>query len=365
MLSVDFWVTFGFSVLMCLLHDWARLTLVDVFTQAFNFASTSYQKLDRNSASENSVAPEDATNTTKDGPLHLGDLGDEDVHSTNHLSCGSMDMPSAIVPHDEKLSVNPLSSQVQTQPYCSSNGATPEGTHGDLDTKSKLAVSNSAAKIDLSSAAFETAIDAALTKKFGSLEACLDARRQPYIDTRLRNPSEVCATSAVFKEKLSELEAVIRRESTKLGEYHCMLMEELHRVANKVCEVVKDVQAVSDGVTKGFESTSNFQDKQYSKDDLHNFCAASQEVRNASAVISNKIQELSASGLASDHQDMITHGEHLIDNAVRITEDAHPMRLQVSTARLDRLTALLKQATLFLNTDGALLRGTRDHLTPV
>jgi hypothetical protein len=242
MFSVDFWVTFGFSVLMCLLHDWVRLTPVTLFTHAFNFAITLYQKLDRNSASEHSVAPGEAISTAKDDPLCSDDLEHQD---TDLLSSGSMEMPPAIVPHGEKLLVDPLDSQVQTQPYCSSKDTNPKGTHSDLDAKVELAAPCSEAKVDQSSAAFEAAVDAALEKKFSSLEACLEARFQAYIDARLDGLSGVYVTSAIFDEKLSEFKTFVKGGFAELSKWLYTLAKEQHLAVKNVSRLANALGLVS------------------------------------------------------------------------------------------------------------------------
>jgi hypothetical protein len=393
MFSVDFWVTFGFSVRMCLLHDWARLTLVDLFTHAFNFASTLYQKLDRNSASEHSVAPRDAINTAKDDPLCSDDLEHEEFHSTNHLFCGSMDMPPAIVPHGEKLSVDLLNSKVHTQPYCSPKGTNPEGTHSDLDANVELAASCSEAEIDQSSAAFEAAVDAALEKKFSSLEACLEARFQAYIDARLDGLSGVYVTSAVFEAKLSAFDAFVRSGFAELGKWLYTLAKEHHlavknvsRLANALGLVSSSVGAmagiihsVSDRVERGSVLIKDFRDKQCeamvqfdtdiqnifatiqrietkpsevqddSQEDLRDFSAVSQRVGEASSAVVRKIMELYAKGSALDEQAWIKSSERMVETGIKLVEDAHPLRLQWSTTRLNIVADEMEEAVLILD----------------
>jgi hypothetical protein len=391
MFSVDFWVTFGFSVLMCLLHDWVRLTPVTLFTHAFNFAITLYQKLDRNSASEHSVAPGEAISTAKDDPLCSDDLEHQD---TDLLSSGSMEMPPAIVPHGEKLLVDPLDSQVQTQPYCSSKGTNHKGTHSDLDAKVELAAPCSEVKVDQSSAEFEAAVDAALEKKFGGLEARLEARIQAYINARLDNLSGVYVTPAIFDEKLSEFKTFVKGGFAELSKWLYTLAKEQHlavknvsRLANALGLVSSSVGAmagiihsVSDCVERSFVLIKDFQDKQCEamvkldtetqsifatiqridtkpggevqddlQEDLRDFSAVSQRVGEASSAVVRKIQELYVKGSALDEQAWIKRSERMVETGIKLVEDAHPLRLQWSTTRLNIVADEMEEAVLILD----------------
>jgi hypothetical protein len=202
MFSLDSWVIIGSLVLLGLLYEWARSRLVELFAHVFNFAKhqcigTVYDKFDRNSANEQSLALVDATKTVKDDSLDLNEFENEADNFVDRSSCGlhhldndpSMDMPCSF-----------------------SKSTKSETTDGDdSDANVELAVSSTRIKPDQSSDAFETAINAALEEKLGGLETSLEARLQTYLTARLDNLGGVYVTPAVLGEKLSELEGVVGR----------------------------------------------------------------------------------------------------------------------------------------------------------
>jgi hypothetical protein len=323
----------------------------NMFSVGFTFAEnqcigTLYEKLYRHSAGEQTATLEDATKTAKDDPLDSNDLENESVHSADRLSRGML-----------HLDDNP--------------------TIGTLPTVTST--SSSKAKIDQRSAAIKAAVDAALQKKSGGLEAYLDAHLQAYIDARLSNMSAECAKPAVFEEKLSELKAVVRKELTKLSEDQ---YEELGFIANNVYALAKAIQAVSDCAAECSKWDGQCEDKQYglcgplvaklesaiqdalailqristthgevqddSKEHLRSFCVASQRVRDASAVVSGKIQGLVANGPALDQQKLIGRGKRNIATGVQLVEDAYLLRLQVSTVSLEGVAVNLEEVAFYL-----------------
>jgi hypothetical protein len=147
---------------------------------------TLYERLYRHSTGEQTATLGDATKTAKDNPLDSTDLENESVHSADRLSCGMLHLDD-------------------------------DPTIGTVPTITSAP--SSKANTDQISAAIKAAVDAALQKKSGGLEAYLDTHLQVYIDARLRNMSAECAKTAVFEEKLSELKAVVGKTLTKLSEY--------------------------------------------------------------------------------------------------------------------------------------------------
>lgn len=330
MFSVDSWVTFGF---------------------AFKFAKhqcigTLYERLYRHSAGEQTATLEDATKTANDDPLDSNDLENESVDSADRLSCGMLHLDD-------------------------------DPTIGTLPTITSA--SSSKAKIDQSSAAIKAAVDAALQKKFGGLEAYLDTHLQAYIDARLSNMSAECAKPAIPEEKLSESKAVVGKELTKLSEDQ---YKEIGLIANNVYALAKAIQVVSDCAAECSKWDGQWEDKQCelcgplvvklesaiqdaltilqristthgeiqdnSKEYLRSFCVASQRVRDASAVVSGKIQELVANSPALDQQKLIGRGKRNIATGVQLVEDAHPLRLQVSTVSLEGVAVNLEEVAFYL-----------------
>jgi hypothetical protein len=401
MFSVDILIIFGLSVLLGLMYGWARSRLVELFTYASNFTKhqcigTFHGRSDRISVSEESFVLEDAFKTAKSDTLDSDGWENVVVRSADRLSCGmlhlgdypSMNTPPAITPYRGQFQVDLRDRHAQSQSCYTS-----EGTHSDPIVDAELAVSSIWANPDQRSAAFEAAVDAALERRLGDLEARVEARLQTYLDFRLNNLGGVYVTSAIFEEKLSEFEAVAGNKLTKLSKCQYTLTKELHLVAtndrtlakeldlvaNNVCALAKTIQVVSDCVAQGVESTANFQDKQYeanvqfdtaiqnifatiqrittkpsevpgsSKEDLHGFSAARQRVRAAFVVIASKVQGPLANGPTPDQQALIRRSEHMVETAVRIIEGAHQMNMQVSAARLEVVAEDMEEAAFRLD----------------
>jgi len=153
--------------------------------------------------------------------------------------------------------------------------------------------------------------------------------------------------------------------------------KELGLIANNVYALAKAIQAVSDCAAERSKWDGQCEDKQCglcgpllaklesaiqdalailqristthgevqddSKEHLRSFCVASQRVRDASAVVSGKIQELVANGPVLDQQKLIGRGKRNIATGVQLVEDAHPLRLQVGTVSLEEVAFYLGQ----------------------
>jgi hypothetical protein len=258
----------------------------------------------------------------------------------------------------------------------------------------ELAAPCSEVKVDQSSAEFEAAVDAALEKKFGGLEARLEARIQAYINARLDNLSGVYVTPAIFDEKLSEFKTFVKGGFAELSKWLYTLAKEQHlavknvsRLANALGLVSSSVGAmagiihsVSDCVERSFVLIKDFQDKQCEamvkldtetqsifatiqridtkpggevqddlQEDLRDFSAVSQRVGEASSAVVRKIQELYVKGSALDEQAWIKRSERMVETGIKLVEDAHPLRLQWSTTRLNIVADEMEEAVLILD----------------
>jgi hypothetical protein len=232
MFSVESWVMIGFSVLLCLLYEWARSRFVDLFTHVFNFAKhqrigTMYNILDRTSASEESCALKDPIKTANDASLDSNDFENEAENLADRSSCGlphldddpSMDVPPVILyRRGGQFLIDLLSSKARFQP-CSFS----KSTHGASDANVELAASIIRVKPDQSSDAFEAAVNAALEKKFGDLEARLEACFQARLDAGLNDLGGMYVSRAVFEEKTNELKARVGKAvKTFISESECL-----------------------------------------------------------------------------------------------------------------------------------------------
>jgi hypothetical protein len=169
------------------------------------------------------------------------------------------------------------------------------------------------------------------------------------------------------------------KKLTKLSEDQ---YKELGLIANNVYALAKAIQAVSDRAAECSKWDGQCEDKQCelcgpllaklesaiqdalailqristthgkvqddSKEHLRSFCVASQRVRDASAVVSEKIQGLVANGPALDQQKLIGRGKRNIATGVQLVEDAHPLRLQVSTVSLEGVAVNLEEVAFYL-----------------
>jgi hypothetical protein len=85
------------------------------------------------------------------------------------------------------------------------------------------------------------------------------------------------------------------------------------------------------------------------QEDLRDFSAVSQRVGEASSAVVRKIMELYAKGSALDEQAWIRSSEHMVETGIKLVEDAHPLRLQWSTTRLNIVADEMEEAVLILD----------------
>lgn len=96
-------------------------------------------------------------------------------------------------------------------------------THNGLAAGLELAALSSNGNPDQSSDAFDAAVNAALRKNFGDLEARLETRFHAHVDARLNGLSGAYVTSAFFEAKLSAFDAFVGSRFAELNAYKHIL----------------------------------------------------------------------------------------------------------------------------------------------